>query len=357
MKSLHYLFLSLTLLAGLPAGARAPADTSKIDQYEARFGRTKPVIAVVGANGGTELSDFVVPYAILAQSGAAEVQAISTEAGPIQMRPALRIAPHASLAQFDARHADGADYVIVPALSGPDHPALIAWLRAQSAKGATIVSICDGALVVARAGLFKGRQATGHWFTHKQRVRDYPDTHWHKNVRYVADGKVVSSAGISAAIPVSLALVEAIAGRERAEAVAADIGAADWSVRHDSEQFSISAGMLMTLARNKVFSTPERLGIALEPGMDDLMLALGADAFSRTRRAKAISFAVTGEAVRTRHGLHILPDHVTSTGTAGDRALQLGAAARPLDSILGRIESMYGSGTAKLVADEMEYVR
>ncbi|UUZ50208.1 DJ-1/PfpI family protein [Massilia sp. B-10] len=95
---------------------------------------------------------------------------------------------------LDLRYPDGADYVIVPALSTPDDPVLLPWLAAQAAKGATIVSICDGALVAARAGVFKGHRATGHWATHKLRVENFPDTEWLANRRYVADGKVVSSA-------------------------------------------------------------------------------------------------------------------------------------------------------------------
>lgn len=360
MRFLPYLFLSFSLVAGSAAGAQSPAAASGIAPYQPRFERDKPIVAVIGANTGTELSDFVLPYAILTQAGVAEVHALATEAGPLQLRPALRIAPNATLAQFDTRHPEGADYVIVPALSTADHPAMIAWLQAQSAKGATVVSICDGALVVARAGLFKGRRATGHWFTHKQRERDFPETRWLKNVRYVADGNVVSSAGISAAIPVSLALVEAIGGQARAATVAAEIGAPDWNDRHDSEQFSVSAGMLLTLARNKLFSRPEQLGLALEPGMDDLTLALGADAFNRTRRAKAVSLSATSAPVRTRHGLEIIPDQLMANDAAdvaNFRLLQLGTPARPLDSILDRIAAMYGRGTAKLVADEMEYAR
>ena len=357
MNYLNLLCLTLALLAG-QAVAAAPDVLNKIAPYQERFGRAQPVVAVVGANAGTELSDFVVPYALLAQSGAAEVLALASTEGPLQLRPNLRIAPHATLATFDQRFPDGADYVIVPALANADDPALVAWVRAQAAKGATIVSICDGALVAARAGVFRGRRATGHWATHAQRERDFPDTRWLTNVRYVVDGKAVSSAGISAAIPTSLALVEAIAGRARADALAATIGASGWSDQHDSAQFSMSAGMLATYARNKWFSSTDALGIALVAGIDELGLALATDAIARTRRAKAYAVADTTLPVRSRNGLDILPEPAATLATLKLRTVPLATLTgngAPLDGILARLEQLYGRASAKLAADEMEY--
>src|SRR5690349_14739175 len=167
--------LALGAASNLAFGAEP---TEHIAAHEARFGRTQPVIAVVGENAGTELTDFVIPYGILSRSGAAQVLAVATQPGPLQMRPALRIQPDLTLATFDERFPDGADYVIVPAVMSMEKTPspLIAWIRAQSNKGATIVSICDGALTAAAAGVFKGHRATGHWATYSRRQHDFPDT-------------------------------------------------------------------------------------------------------------------------------------------------------------------------------------
>ena len=76
--------------------------------------RARPVIAVIAANDGTETTDFVVPYAVLAASRAADVLAVAPEDRAIKLTPALAIDPHLTTAAFDARYPDGADYVIVP---------------------------------------------------------------------------------------------------------------------------------------------------------------------------------------------------------------------------------------------------
>jgi putative intracellular protease/amidase len=338
--------------------ANAAPDPSVIAPYQARFGRQRPIVAVVGQNDGTEVVDFMIPYGILSHANAAEVLAVATEPGPLKLRPALQVQPHATTAQFDERFPDGADYVIVPAVVKTDDPALLAWITAQAGKGSTIVSICDGALVVAKAGLFKGHRATGHWATQAQRERDFPDTQWLKNIRYVADGKRISSAGVSAAIPTSLALVEAIAGHERAVQVAHELGANDWSARHDSEHFHVGAGLYLTGARNMLFSSRHDIGLPVAEGADDIALALAVDAFSRTHRVHAYSVADSMNAIRTRHGLTLLPDRKVDSIDTLDRMLPPfdgTPSLQALDKSLEDIGARYGKSTAELVVMELEY--
>ena len=88
----------------------------------------------------------------------ADVVTLATEPGPVTLFPALKVEPQATVAEFDAQHPDGADYVIVPAMSRDDDPAALQWIRSQAAKGAIIIGVCAGAKVVGNAGLLR-RQA------------------------------------------------------------------------------------------------------------------------------------------------------------------------------------------------------
>jgi putative intracellular protease/amidase len=353
-------WMALFVIACSSIGALAEQTTTgaaSLPSYRARFDRARPLIAVVGLNAGTEVTDFVAPYGILSRADVADVMALAIEAGPIRMRPALVVEPDASIAGFDQRFPDGADYVIVPAVARHDDPVLVGWIRTQAAKGATVVSICDGALVVAEAGLFKGRRATGHWATQSRREHDYADTQWLKNARYVADGNVISSAGVTAAIPLSLALVEAIAGPERAAQMAQDLGVDGWSQHHDSESFHLGARHYLAAVRNMLFAH-EDIGLPMSDGVDDIALALTADAFSRTHRGRVQMVAATAGALRTRHGLILRPDRVEGDGGAPLRVVGPFAAVpsvRALDQALADIASRHGSATAELVRLEMEY--
>ena len=113
-------------------------------------------MAVIGENGMTELVDYVIPYGLLSRSGVAEVVALSTRPGAMQMMPALRLLADADIDAFDRRHPEGADYVIVPAVHHSDDPTLLRWVRQQADKGATLVAICDGVLVLGNAGVLQG---------------------------------------------------------------------------------------------------------------------------------------------------------------------------------------------------------
>lgn len=328
--------------------------------YVARNGHARPLVAVVGDNAGAELTDFVVPYAVLQRSGAADLLAVATRPGPMAMRPALRLRPDVDLDGFDAWHPEGADYIVVPAMVRQDEPKLLAWLRAQHAKGATIVSICDGALVVANAGLLEGRRATAHWATEGHRIKTWPGTTWVRNERYVVDGDIASSAGISAAIPTSLALVEAIAGHARAAQLGATLGVDEWGTAHDSDAYGFGGGNLWPFLQvnvmNHWFHRRDRYEIALRPGIDDLALALTADAWSRTGRGEVRAMSAAAE-VQGDTGLLWFADAPAAPG-AKPQGLELVSAAPGgslFDALLAAIDLRYGDATALGVALDFEY--
>lgn len=342
--------------------AATPATNEKITPYQPRFGRKRPVVAIVGDNGATELTDFVIPYGILAKAGVADLVTVSTKPGAMTMRPALRLQPDMTIINFDERYPDGADYVIVPMIVKFNDPALLSWLRGQAAKGGTVVSICDGALVVARAGLMDGHRATAHWATLGYRRDHFSKVQWIENTRYVADGRIVSSAGISASVPTSLALVEAIAGRERAAEVARALAVSDWSSHHNSQIFALSyprnlAALAATNVLNSKLRRQEVVGIPIAPGADEVAIALTADAYSRTGRSKASSVASSNLPVTTADGLRFLPDRVAGKGRAHDRMAPVLDAkpGKQLDAVLTAVTRDYGRLVAFSVALEMEY--
>jgi putative intracellular protease/amidase len=319
-----------------------------------RPGRTRPVIAVLGENRMTELIDFVVPYGILKRADIADVLAVAPEPGAIKMLPALSFAADLSTAEFDARYPHGADYLIVAATHHADDPRLLAWLRTQAEQGATLLGICDGVLSLGHAGLLHGRRATGHWYSARQRRAKFPQTQWLEQRRYVVDGTIVSSSGVSAAMPVSLALVEAIAGRERAQQLADELGLADWSTRHDSHAFTLQRADYLTLAANWLaFWTHETLAIPVQTGIDEIALALSADAHARTYRSQVLSIAAAP--LLTRSGLRLIPDRPSKA--PGMHALDLpsGPASHALQQALANIASRHGHSTARLVALQLEY--
>ena len=120
--------------------------------------RQRPVVAIIGINDATEATDYLMPYGILRRADVAEVLTVATNPGPVKLYPALTVEANATVAAFDARYPEGADYVVVPAMSRDDDPAALSWIRSQAAKGATIIGVCAGAKVVGAAGLLDGKR-------------------------------------------------------------------------------------------------------------------------------------------------------------------------------------------------------
>jgi hypothetical protein len=303
------------------------------------------------------------------------------------MFPALTIAPAATVSAFDARFPQGADVVIVPAVHDDDDPELLAWVTMQAERGATIVGICDGVWVLARAGLLSGRTGVGHWYSMSRLQKRFPATTWIRDRRFVADGPIITTTGVTASTPIALALVEAIAGRAKADSLAHALGVQSWSPHHDSALFSLDAGHVRTAVANRVaFWGHETVGVPVYEGIDDIALALTADAYSRTYRSRARSVAAANTPVTTRWGLRVLPDAAAPTliaerltrqhehrasGAPGAREHTIPAEkgnpvdylvpvredrpVRALDDALAGITQRYGARTSAFVALQLEY--
>jgi transcriptional regulator GlxA family with amidase domain len=320
--------------------------------------RGRPLIAIIGINDATEVTDYLMPYGILRRSGVADVVLLATGPGTVKLYPALKVEPQATVAEFDAQHSEGADYVIVPAMSRDDDPVVLEWLKTQTSKGAMIIGVCAGAKVVGEAGLLDGKRATTHWYSLKELRDKHPAIHYVPDRRLVVDQGVATTTGVTASMPISLTLIEAIAGREKAEAVGRDIGLTHWDARHESGPFQLTRPFVLTVIGNTVaFWNWEQLGIEVTPGVDEVSLALVADAWSRTYRSSAATFSRTDGAQETRNGIRIVPDRIAANWPAEDLLPSIGdqKPARALDEALQGITARYGIRTTDLVAMQLEY--
>jgi transcriptional regulator GlxA family with amidase domain len=130
---------------------------------------------------------------------------------------------------FTVRVTDGldrlvaADLVTVPAwptLDDPVEPAVLEALRAAVERGARVLSVCSGAFAVAAAGLLDGRRAATHWQFADRLARRYPRVRVDRDVLYVSDGPMLTSAGAAAGIDACLHLVREEHGARTANELA-----------------------------------------------------------------------------------------------------------------------------------------
>jgi AraC family transcriptional activator FtrA len=105
---------------------------------------------------------------------------------------------------------DRADMIVIPGWRDTDEvpPAkLLDALRRAQQRGARLVSICNGAFVLAHAGVLDGRRATTHWMLTETLSERFPKIAVEPNVLYVEDGNVMTSAGSASGLDMLLAIV------------------------------------------------------------------------------------------------------------------------------------------------------
>jgi AraC family transcriptional activator FtrA len=116
-----------------------------------------------------------------------------------------------------------ADLVAVPAwpdLDAPLHEGVATALREASERGAALLAICTGAFALAGAGLLDGRRATTHWQFTERLARQFPRVQIERDVLYVSDGPILTSAGAAAGIDACLHVLRSVHGSATANALA-----------------------------------------------------------------------------------------------------------------------------------------
>jgi len=146
----------------------------------------------------------------------------------------------------------GLDTLLIAGGLGTDrllrHRPLLAWIRRQGLSVRRLASICTGAFLLAEAGLLKGRRATTHWSFCARLAREYPNVRLEPDAIFVRDGKLTTSAGVTAGMDLALALVEEDHGREVALRVARELV---MFLRRPGGQSQFSAQLAVQLAERE----------------------------------------------------------------------------------------------------------
>ncbi len=168
--------------------------------------------------------DAVGPWEVLAhwtrhypEDGYA-VSCLSADGRPVTGAKGLVLGAHLATAE-----APPLEVLLHPGGSGTRpllrDPAHLDWVRAQRATVPLMTSVCTGALVYAAAGLLRGRPATTYWGALDELAELDPSVRIRPDERWVDDGDLITSAGVSAGIDMALHLVDRLAGTARARQV------------------------------------------------------------------------------------------------------------------------------------------
>jgi transcriptional regulator GlxA family with amidase domain len=181
---------------------------------------------------GVEALDFAGPFEVFTTASRASQRlnpgteapfevasvALASTGQPVHARAGLRL-----LADHDLAGNPKADLLIVPGgvVDAPmASPATLRWIAECATRAQLVASVCTGAFLLAKSGVVTREAVTTHWEDIADLREQFPLLDVREGERWVDSGRIVSSAGISAGIDMSLYLVERLAGRALAERTA-----------------------------------------------------------------------------------------------------------------------------------------
>lgn len=331
------------------------------------YGSGKLTVAVVLGASGTIGTDAMGPYEVFASSPEFTVYTVAARREPVPVRGAPWIVPAHTFADAADGSTPAPDVVVIPAFEHPDSPdeaPARAFIAEAVRRGARILSVCNGAHVLAATGLLDEHPATAHWSRLRALRKHYPHVDWVAGRRYVdstltpAGGSgevpVTSTAGITSGIAGALHVLAAMTSNDEALHVQAVVRYPDWSPggsnRIPAHTFALSdLPALLNLA------FPWGRGnryVRLSDGVGEIATAARFEV-ATTSNAERLIATAPGGWVTTAHGMVLATQH-SATGNA-TREQVVPAKATGFGPMLDQVTQRDGAVAGRSVAKMVEY--
>ncbi len=192
---------------------------------------------------GFELLDAYGPMEIWGNmKQRVRIVTIAQKAGPVASAQGPQ-----TVAEYGFSDAPALDMVLVPggfgAFKALQDEGTLAWLRERSGSAKLTMSVCNGASILAAAGLLDGRPATTNKAYWAQATRPGPKVKWVPQARWVDDGNIVTSSGVSAGIDMTLHVVSRLFTPKLAEKMADEIEH-EWHQDPSWDPFAVKHGLV-----------------------------------------------------------------------------------------------------------------
>ncbi|HEU4844090.1 MAG TPA: DJ-1/PfpI family protein, partial [Burkholderiaceae bacterium] len=209
-RDLFRLSMAMGLAAGLPARSTAGTPHAPVTHHPLHPPADGSIPVAFLLSDNAVVIDFAGPWEVFENvslpGGAPEPvfrpYTVAETAEPIQASGGMTIIPDYTFAT-----APPPKVIVIPAQSTPTD-AVIAWVREMARSADLTMSVCTGAFLLARTGLLSGKSATTHHGAYAQFMMAFPDISLKRGARYVEDGKVATSGGLSSGIDLALRVVE-----------------------------------------------------------------------------------------------------------------------------------------------------
>ena len=173
-----------------------------------------------------EVLDFAGPFEVFSVTTLEDghkpftVKTITEDGAIIHARNGLKVQP-----DYSFHDENSFDIVIIPGGYGAEeielhNPRVIEWITQQATRVQYMTSVCTGAFLLAKAGLLDGLKATTHWMDIERLTTEFPAVDVQRQVKFVDEGHIITSGGISAGMNMSFHIVAKLCGEQIAAATA-----------------------------------------------------------------------------------------------------------------------------------------
>lgn len=328
---------------------------------------SRPLAVVLFSDRGTEITDALPIYELLAASGAFTTVTVAPERRAVPLDSALELpagigrvpagldlVPQLSFADYAQQVGQPPKLIVIPNLTHftPEgEQSILEWIRTHAGPETTLLSICSGSRVLAATGLLDGHMATGQHQYLDELEQHYPAVHWQRGVRWAEDGLVITSGTLTAGIDATLYAIAQLGGRAAAVRAAESVGyphlhrlndpAADYTPPAESD--------LGFMPHALSGWGEDALGLILHEGVSETAVAAVLDV-SALNLTHVYTLSPGRALVRTRHGLLLAPRYALETALRLDRAIVLSERE---DAAAERILSQWAEAARQPTAERI----
>ena len=335
-------------------------------------------VVIVADNEGTEIFDMLAPFYLFTSTALCNVFIVAEKKYPIIVRKGLFVLPHYTFSEFDSSKL-AADLIVIPNLSVMDSnqlsPVLLKWIRKNYNSSTTVLSVCDGAITAAASGIYDNVPLTTHASDYASLQENFKRPIWVSNVSVTNSGNLYSTAGVSNAVEGSLVVIEKYFGTDVQNEAMKRINYPHSRPKIEHKTVALSLADKLTILKKTAFRKNKRIGVLLENGIDEFLLAAILDTHHRSFPKRIHSYSVGNVSIQSKHGLTIIPtgdisdidlDEIHVVGKSVPKIRGLGVRKIPIvmhgeetgyiiDILLKDIDHEYGARFSKIVAILLDY--
>lgn len=341
------------------------------------YDSAKKTVIIVANNDGTELFDMMAPYYLFNATEKANVYIVAKNKFPIVIKKGLFVLPQSTFSEIDSLNIKP-DVIVIPFLAVADSlhqdPVIVNWIKKHYSTNVNVLSVCDGAATAAATGLFDGKPITAHASDYKGIKASFSKPLWVQNTSVAGNGNLLSTAGVSNATEGSLLMINKLFGAETMKAVIENVAYPHQSPKTAHQSNTFHFGDKVAVGKKIILRKDRKVGVLLQNGINEFMLAGVMDTYNRTFPGSIESFSINDASIKTKYGLTLIPTgksdkckldelHVISPFSSSDygsfkpgEVVMYENVQRQyiIDVCLGRINAEYGrrfKGVVKLMLD------